>query len=67
MCLLCLFVAGSDFVPFCGLAEICHFGSDGFCLFASKTRVLTSCNHLDCRAEKYFFAVFDKLHPRCGK
>jgi hypothetical protein len=32
------------FVPFCGLylsAVICHFGSDAFCLFASKLGELT--------------------------
>jgi hypothetical protein len=45
MCLLCLFVAN----------EICHFASDGFCLFESKISLLTTRNQLDAFRSKIFF------------
>ena len=37
--------------------EICHFASDGFCLFASKIGELTSINHLEFLKAKIIFAA----------
>jgi hypothetical protein len=55
---LCPFAANLLSVPFGGFTEICHFGSDGFCLFASKTSDLTSRNHVDSQGVKKFFHGF---------
>jgi len=35
--------------------EICHFGSDGFCLFESKIGELTTHNQVDLLKVKIFF------------
>jgi len=42
-----------DFYPNSASDEICHFHSDGFCLFESKTSELTTTNQIE-------FAVTEK-------
>jgi hypothetical protein len=56
-CVLCDVLSPDDF---------CHFAGDVFCLFASKTRVLTTRNQLERRAWKNFFRAFDKLAANAG-
>ena len=43
--------------------DFCHFAGDVFCLFASKTRVLTTRNQLERRTWKNFFARLINFPP----
>jgi len=51
---MCLFVAKTSFAAY----ENCHFDSDGFCLFASKTGDLTWVKKPEPHGQKYFFGSF---------